>query len=48
MNKLFDNGGIKQVFSAINGESDVKINEKKYVRYLNDEEFIIHITMISE
>ena len=48
VNKLFDNGGIKQVFSVINGESDVKINEKKYVRYLNDEEFIIHITMISE
>ena len=48
VSKLFDNGGIKQVFSSINGESDVKINEKKYVRYLNDEEFIIHITMISE
>ncbi len=48
VSKLFDNGGIKQVFSEINGESDVKINEKKYVRYLNDEEFIIHITMISE
>jgi len=48
VSRLFDNGGIKQVFAEINGESDIRINEKKYVRYLNDEEFIIHITMISE
>lgn len=46
--KLFDFGGIKQVIKFANDSSDVKVTDKKYVRYLNDDELIIHITMIYE
>ncbi|MGN1102718.1 MAG: transglutaminase domain-containing protein, partial [Huintestinicola sp.] len=46
VSKLFDLGDIKQVFKYANECSDVRVTDKKYVRYLNDDELIIHITMI--
>lgn len=48
VSKLFDSGEIKQVFKFANDSSDVKVTDRKYVRYLNDDELIIHITMIYE
>lgn len=48
VSRLFDFGGIKQAFIFANDCSDVKVTDKKYVRYLNDDELIIHISMIYE
>ncbi|MCM1524569.1 MAG: hypothetical protein NC120_08950 [Ruminococcus sp.] len=48
VNRLFEGKEIVQTLSNINSASDKKILEKKYVRYLNDDELIIHITMIYE
>ena len=48
ISRLFDFGEIKTVFKYANNCSDVKVTDKKYVRYLNDEELIIHISMIFE
>lgn len=48
VSRLFDFDDIKKVFKFANDSSDIKVTDKKYVRYLNDEELIIHITMIYE
>ena len=46
VSRLWDYNEIKQVFQFANNSSDVKVSSDKYVRYLNDEELIIHISMI--
>lgn len=48
VSRLFDFGEIKQVFKFANNSSDIKVTDRKYVRYLNDDELIIHISMIFE
>lgn len=48
VSRLFDFGEIKQAFKLANDSSDVKVNDRKYVRYLNDDELIIHISMLYE
>lgn len=45
---LFDRRGIKDVFAYVNKVSERKVLEGKYVRYCNDDELIIHISMIYE
>ncbi|MGN1089692.1 MAG: transglutaminase domain-containing protein [Huintestinicola sp.] len=44
--KLFDMGEIKNVFAYANEHSDKKVLDSRYVRYANDDQFIIHISMI--
>lgn len=46
VSKLFDNGAIKEVFKYANDSSERKVTDKKYIRYLNEDELIIHISMI--
>lgn len=48
MKILFDRRGIKDIFKYVNKTSDRKVEEKKYVRYCNGDEYIIHISMIYE
>lgn len=48
VSRLFDFGEIKQAFKLANDSSDVKVTDRKYVRYLNDDELIIHISMLYE
>lgn len=46
VSRLWDSGEIKQVLQFANNNSDFKVNSDKHVRYLNDDELIIHISMI--
>ena len=46
--KLFEGKEIVQVLEKINADSPNKVQKSKYVRYLNDDELIIHISMIYE
>ncbi len=46
MVRLFDRKGIRSVFRYANSISDRSFEERKYVRYCNSDELIIHITMI--
>lgn len=46
VSKLFDNGAVKEVFKHANNSSERKVTDKKYIRYLNEDELIIHISMI--
>lgn len=48
VSRLFEGKEIVQVLSDINSGSDHKVLKTKYVRYLNDDELIIHISMIYE
>lgn len=48
VSRLFDFGEIKQAFKFANDSSDVKVTDRKYFRYLNDDELIIHISMLYE
>ncbi|MBQ5316398.1 MAG: hypothetical protein J6I96_02485 [Oscillospiraceae bacterium] len=43
---LFETGGMKNVLRYANAHSDKKVLETTYVRYLNPDEFIIHVEMI--
>ena len=44
--KLFDNKEILDVFAYVNSVSPRKVLDSRYVRYANNEELIIHISMI--
>lgn len=44
--RLFDNKGMRDVLTYANLSSPRKILEGRYVRYLNEDELIIHISMI--
>ncbi|MCI7767599.1 MAG: hypothetical protein MSJ26_06415 [Oscillospiraceae bacterium] len=46
INRLWDGKEIKKVLQNVNNSSDVKVNGDKHIRYLNDDELIIHISMI--
>lgn len=49
VDKLFTLNGIKSVFAAANDSSaSKKVKTGKYVRHLDDDLFIIHITMVYE
>ncbi len=43
---LFETGGMKNVLKYANAHSDRKVRETTYVRYLNPDEYIIHVAMI--
>lgn len=46
--KLFDNKEIRSVFAYVNSVSPKRVLESRYVRYSNDDELIIHISMFYE
>ncbi|MDE7294861.1 MAG: hypothetical protein K2N72_10605 [Oscillospiraceae bacterium] len=46
--KLFDNKEIRDVFAYVNSVSPRRVLESKYVRYSNEDELIIHISMFYE
>ncbi|MCM1578107.1 MAG: hypothetical protein NC078_04830 [Ruminococcus sp.] len=46
--RLFDSREIRDVFAYVNSTSDKRVTDNKYVRYSNDDELIIHITMVCE
>lgn len=46
--KLFDNKEIRDIFAYANSVSPRRVLESKYVRYSNDDELIIHISMFYE
>ncbi len=46
VSRLFDSRGIKNVFAYANSVSPRKVLDGKYIRYCNDDELIIHISMI--
>lgn len=48
VSRLFDAKEIKKVFAYANASSDRKVLDGKYIRYCNDDELIIHISMIYE
>lgn len=46
--KLFDSNGMKEILRYGKAQSGVSISESRYVRYVNEDEFIIHISMTEE
>lgn len=44
--RLFDSKEIRSVFDYVNSVSSQKVVESRYIRYSNEEELIIHISMI--
>lgn len=46
--KLFDSREIRDVFAYVNSTSSRRVLEGRYVRYANDDELIIHISMFYE
>ena len=48
MSRLFDSKEIKQVLADANAVSQRKVLEGRFVRYCNEDELIIHISMIYE
>ncbi|MDE6591686.1 MAG: hypothetical protein K2K57_01300 [Oscillospiraceae bacterium] len=46
--KLFDSKEIRDVFAYVNSVSPKRVLESRYVRYSNDDELIIHISMFYE
>ncbi|MBQ7990047.1 MAG: hypothetical protein IJ080_04355 [Oscillospiraceae bacterium] len=43
---LFETGGMRDVLDTVNSQCSTKVCNDRYIRYLNDDLFIIHITMI--
>lgn len=48
MTRLFDRKGMREVLAYANSVSPKKVLEGRYVRYLNEDEYIIQISMICE
>lgn len=45
VSRLFDSKEINGILTNVNAVCDKKVVEKKYVRYCNDDELIIHVSM---
>ncbi len=43
---LFDTGGMKDVLVYVNNNCDKKVRTDRYIRYINSDELIIHVSMI--
>ncbi|MBQ7782898.1 MAG: hypothetical protein IJ368_02920 [Oscillospiraceae bacterium] len=48
VSRLFDGNQVRKVMTEYNSVSDRQVLENKYIRYCNDDELIIHISMIYE
>ena len=43
---LFDTGGMKEVLKHVNASCERQVYADRYIRYINEHEMIIHISMI--